>query len=264
MKELSEAETKAILEKIRAEYQEHGKLNPKAFDQTGFEQRYLQILKLRGNITKFLTEEVTFLEQLKSKFQELAARKEAAKAQTLNRIMDESIEKLANYKKVDFHPLAKVETRYFYGAMLDFAETELPVLIYIFKGTPEYSFLQDAVLQVERIGMTRRGLPSMKMQEFIKTLLDANGNNIVIEKASQNLLKDGCIALKNITVAVQDLVSKNRINPDMIVQVNEKEYPNAHSTFGGKKFGESLTRITERCKQIIQDFRMNALMNMEG
>lgn len=178
--------------------------------------------------------------------------------------MDESIEKLANYKKVDFHPLAKVETRYFYGAMLDFTETELPVLIYIFKGTPEYSFLQDAVLQVERIGMTRRGLPSMKMQEFIKTLLDANGNNIVIEKASQNLLKDGCIALKNITVAVQDLVSKNRINPDMIVQVNEKDFPNAHSSFGGKKFGESLTRITERCKQIIQDFRMNALMNMEG
>ncbi len=34
MKELSEAETKAILEKIRSEYREHGKLNPKAFDQT--------------------------------------------------------------------------------------------------------------------------------------------------------------------------------------------------------------------------------------
>lgn len=79
MKELSEAETKAILEKIRSEYKEHGKLNPKAFDQSGFEQRYLQILKLRGNITKFLTEEVTFLEQLKSKFQELAAKKKQPK-----------------------------------------------------------------------------------------------------------------------------------------------------------------------------------------
>ncbi|MDF3819498.1 hypothetical protein P3G55_06290 [Leptospira sp. 96542] len=264
MKELSHNETKAIVEKIRAEYKEHGKLNPKAFDQTAFEQRYLQVLQLRGNITKFLTEEVNFLEQLKSKFQNLVAKKEAQKAQTLNRLMDESLEKLSAYKKIDFHPLAKMEIRYFYGAILDFAEIDLPVLIYIFKGTPEYSFLQDAILQIERIGVTRRGMPSLKIQEFIKSMLDANGNQIVIEKVSQNLLKEGCLALKNIILSVQDLMSKNRISTDLPVNLNERDYPSAYEVYNGRKFGESLDKITERSKQIIQDFRMNSLMNIEG
>ncbi|TGN19473.1 hypothetical protein [Leptospira idonii] len=263
-KELSEAETKAILEKIRNEYKEHGKLNPKAFDSIAFEKRYLQILQMRGNIGKFLSEEVVFLEQLKGKFQEIVAKKEAQKAQTLNRIMDESIEKLANYKKIDFHPMAKTELRYFYGAMADFAETELPVLILIFKGTPEYSFLQDAVLQIERIGVIRRGLPSLKIQELIKSMLDANGNAILVEKASQNLLKEGCLALKNIYTSIQDLVSKNRINPDLMANINERDYPKAYATYGSRRFEVCLNRISEQCKQIIQDFRMNALMSMDN
>jgi hypothetical protein len=264
MKELSENEAKAILEKIRQEYKEHGKLNPKAFDAMGFEQRYIQTLKLRANITKFLNDEVAFLEQLKGKFQQIVAKKEAAKAQTLNRIMDESLEKLSGYKKVDFHPLASVEIRYFYGAMIDFAEADLPVLIYIFKGTPEYSFLQDAVLQIERIGVTRRGLPSLKIQEVIKSMLDANGNPLIVEKVSQNLLKDGCIALKNIVLSIGDLRAKNRINTDMIVNVSDRDYPKAAEYYGGKKFGESLEKIAEQCKQIIQDFRMNSLLSIEA
>ncbi|MCZ8155738.1 MAG: hypothetical protein O9264_06445 [Leptospira sp.] len=263
-KELSDAEIKNILEKIRSEYKEHGSLNPKAFDQTGFETRYLQVLKMRGNIGKFLSEEIAFLEQLKGKFQQLVAKKEAAKGSTLNRIIDESMEKLEKYNKIDFHPVAKLELRYFYGAMVSFADTELPVLINIFKGTPEYSYLQDAVLVVERIGITRRGMPSLKIQEITKSLLDANGNPILIEKVSQGLLRDGCLALKNIAQSIKDLTAKNRINPDLLIQVSDREYPKAYEVYNGKKFGTSLNSISERCKEIIQDFRMNSLLGMES
>ncbi len=263
-KELSEYEIKTLLEKIRSEYQEHGKLNPKVFDQTSFETRYLQVLRLRGNLSNFLSEEIAFLEQLKGKIQNLAAKKEAAKASTLNRIMDESMEKLEKYQKIDFHPVAKLELRYFYGAMVQFADTELPVLLNIFKGTPEYSFLQDSVLVLERIGISRRGMPSLKIQEVTKSLLDANGNPILIEKVSQALLRDGCIALKNVSQSIQDLTAKNRINPDLMVQVSDREYPKAHVVYGGKRFGRSLEMISERCKEIIQDFRMNSLLGMES
>lgn len=264
MRELSQTEVHSVLEKIRSEYKEQAKLNPKFFDLAGFESRYSQILQLRGNVGKFLTEEIQFLEQLKGKIKELAAKKEAAKAETLNRLMDESMEKLLKYRKIDFHPLAKSEIRYFYGAIVDYAEMELPVLLHIFRGTPEYSQLQDPLLQIERLGQTRRGLPSLKIQEFIKTLLDANGNPVIIEKVSQNLLKEGCIALKNILLSIEDLTNRQRINPDLLVQVNEKDYPNAHNAYGMKKFGEVLALISERNRQIIQDFRMNALMNLAG
>ncbi|WP_108976037.1 hypothetical protein [Leptospira ryugenii] len=261
--ELSEYEIKTYLQKIRADYQEHGKLNPKAFDQAAFETRYLQVLRLRGNLTKFFQEEVAFLDQLKAKFNNLVAKKEAAKASTLNRLVDESMEKLVKYPKIDFHPLAKAELRYFYGAIVEFAETELPVILNIFKGTPEYSYLQDPVLVIERLGISRRGMPSLKIQEITKSLLDANGNPIVIEKVSQALLRDGCLALKNITQSVQDLISKNRINPDLMVQVNDRDYPKAFSKYGNKRFGRALEMVTEQCRQIIQDFRMNSLLGMD-
>lgn len=262
MSELIATEIAAILDKLRNEYREHGKLNSKAFDLAGFEKRYLQILQLRGNVGKFLTEEVGFLGQLKNKFQDIVAKKEAQKSPTLNRILDESMEKLSKYRRIDFHPVAKTELRYFYGAFVDFAETELPVLINVFKGTPEYPLLQDSVIMVERIGTSRRGLSSLKIQEVIKGLLDANGNPILIEKVSQGLLKDGCLALKKISQTIQDMTAKNRINPDLLIRVSDKEFPKAAEVYGSKKFGESLQLISERCLQIIQDFRMNALMGI--
>ncbi|BDA80119.1 hypothetical protein LPTSP3_g30490 [Leptospira kobayashii] len=263
-KELAESEVKALLEKIRTDYRENAKLHPKAFDIVEFEKRYLQILQLRGNITKFISEEVVFLEQLKSKYKELVAKKEAGKGETLNRIMDESLERLSKYSKIDFHPMAKTEIRYFYGAMVDFAEIELPVLLNIFKGTIEFSQIQDSIVQIERIGVTRRGMPSLRIQEAVKNFLDANGNTVMIEKVSQNLLKDGCFALKNLATSIHELVSKNRVNPDLIIRINEKDFPKASAEFNGRKFGESLDRVTERCIGIIQDFRMNALLGMDN
>ncbi|WP_411824717.1 hypothetical protein [Leptospira sp. 'Mane'] len=263
-KELAETEVKALLEKIRTDYRENAKLHPKAFDLVEFEKRYLQILQLRGNITKFISEEVVFLEQLKGKYKELVARKEAGKAETLNRIMDESLERLSKYSKIDFNPSAKTEIRFFYGAMVDFAEIELPVVTNIFKGTIEYSQIQDSVIQIERFGVTRRGMPSLRIQEANKNILDANGNTVLIEKVSQNLLKDGCFALKNLAAAIHDLMSKNRVNPDLIIRINEKDYPKGAANFNGKKFGESLDRVSERCIGIIQDFRMNALLGMDN
>jgi hypothetical protein len=263
-KELSDFEIKTILEKIRNEYKEHGKLNPKAFDQAAFEKRYLQVLQLRGNIGKFFADEMSFLEQLKGKFQELVAKKEAAKGSTLNRIMDESMEKLEKYKKVDFHPVAKAELRYFYGAMLQFAETELPVILNVFKGTPEYTYLQDSVVTIERIGVSRRGMPSLKIQEVAKSLLDANGNPALIEKVSQGLLREGCFALRTIAQCIRDLTDKNRVNPELMVQVSDRDYPLAHVTYGNKRFGRALEMISDRCKEIIQDFRMNSLMGIDS
>ncbi len=74
-KELSDAEIKAILEKIRSEYREQGKLNPKSFDLAGFEKRYLQVLQYRTSVTKFLNEEIVFLEQLKSKMKSIVQKR---------------------------------------------------------------------------------------------------------------------------------------------------------------------------------------------
>lgn len=257
---LSNTELTEILTKIRSEYKTYSKENPKAFDLHGFEKRYLQALQMKMNVVRFLNDEVLFLEQLKTKHKELLAKKEAAKGSTINRILDEAIARLEKYEKIDFHPLARPEIRYFYGAMRSFGESEIPVLLHIFRGTPEFSLFQDCVHTVERIAIPRGFHPPPRIMEHSKALLDANGSQMLMEKDSQELLKGTCLALKKISYLSQDLLGKNRVSPQLMVRTDEKAYPKA-THYNRMSHKEALEKISDQCLTIIEDFRMTAIVN---
>ncbi len=262
-KELSDAEIKAILEKIRSEYREQGKLNPKSFDLAGFEKRYLQVLQYRTSVTKFLNEEIVFLEQLKSKMKSIVQKKELQKAETLNRILDENMERLSSYPKIDFHALAKPEIRYFYGALNEFCERDFPALLSIFKGTPDYAFVQEPLLQIERVGMSRRGLPSIRIQDYIKLMMDSNGSVVQMEKHTQSLLKESSFALKNLSDNITKIITQNKMNLDRTVSLDQKSESRSYDQYNGKSIGECLDIINFRAKKIIQDFRMGSLVGLQ-
>ncbi|EMF81697.1 hypothetical protein LEP1GSC188_2330 [Leptospira weilii serovar Topaz str. LT2116] len=208
MEPLQSSEIKAVLEKLRTEYSENSKKNPKIFDLKAFESRLTMILQQKGNLAQFLKDEIQFIETLKAKHKELEDKKQAAKGETINKILEEQEAKLKKYQRVDFHPLAKPEIRYFYGAILSFTETELPALIYIFKGTPEFAIFKDRITVIERMGISRRGMPSIRINEHIKALLDANGNQSAMEKDGQNILKEVCIALKETITSIRECMEK--------------------------------------------------------
>ncbi|MCC5814713.1 MAG: hypothetical protein JJT78_08155 [Leptospira sp.] len=258
---LNEKEITEILVKIRSEYKTYAKENPKAFDAHGFEKRYLQALQMKMNITRFLNDEVAFLEQLKKKHQEIIAKKEAAKGDTINRIMDEAIERLSKYQKIDFHPLAKPEIRYFYGAMRDFGEIELPIMIHVFRGTPEYRDFQDNFHVLERIAIPRGHQPSPRMLEHSKALLDANGNQMLMEKDTQDVLKNTCLALNKMANMCRDLISKDRISTNLMVKIDERDYPKAVD-FNQFNHKEAVEKIILKCDEIIEDFRMKTIVNL--
>ncbi|MBM9500030.1 hypothetical protein JWG44_07175 [Leptospira sp. 201903071] len=256
MEPLQSAEIKAVLEKLRTEYSENSKKNPKAFDLKAFESRLMMILQQKGNLTQFLKEEIQFLETLKAKHKELEDKKQAAKGDTINKILEEQEARLKKYQRIDFHPLAKPEIRYFYGAILSFAESELPALIYVFKGTPEFSVFKDAITIIERMGISRRGLPSNRINEHVKALLDANGNQSAMEKDGQNILKEVCLALKGILTSVKDCMEKNRVSETLSIKIDEKEFPKAAESYQNLVFGIALEKIIVRAETIIRDFRM--------
>ncbi|EPG73482.1 hypothetical protein LEP1GSC058_2896 [Leptospira fainei serovar Hurstbridge str. BUT 6] len=260
---LTDEELKKIVEKIRSEYREGAQQSPKLFDNKGFEDRYIQTLKHRGNLEKFLKDEVGFLEKVKEKHRELVERRNASKGDTINRILDEQEEKLSKYPRIDFHPLARTEMRYFYGAMTNFAETEYPVLIHIFRGTPEFSSFQDSLAMIERIGVSRRGMPSLRIAEHIKALLDANGNQSSMERDSQNILKEVSIALAKLMQTIKDCIEKNRVSDRMTVQVSEREFPKAAEAYKNLLFGIALEKIIVRVENIIRDFRMSELVGLD-
>ncbi len=256
---LNANEVNGILEKLRSEYKTHAKDNPKAFDLAGFEKRYLQTLQMKSNLVRFLNDEVAFLEQLKNKYKEVLAKKEASKGATINKIMDEAIARLEKYKKIDFHPLAKPEIRYFYGAMKDFGDVELQILIHIFRGTPEFSMFSELIHTIERIAVSRTNASSPRILEHVKALLDANGNQMQMEKDTQEVLKSTCIALKKIANNCNECINKNRISPDIIVRADDNTSPRI-TEYNKLTHKNALIQIIAKCEMILIDFRMNAIV----
>jgi hypothetical protein len=212
------------------------------------------------NITRFLNDEVAFLEQLKAKHSEMLAKKEAQKGETLNRILDEAMEKLKKYDKIDFHPLAKTEIRYLYGAMREFGKKELPAILHIFRGTPEYKDLQDAIHTLEKLCIQRGGNFSPRIVEHIKALMDANGSQSLMEKETQELLKSTCIALDRIATLGTKLISENKVSDKLLMNMDEKEYPKS-ADYKGLTHKQALQSIIEYCNQFIDDFRMRSIVS---
>ncbi|MBE7412434.1 MAG: hypothetical protein L6Q54_08020 [Leptospiraceae bacterium] len=263
MSSLDSIEIKKILEKLRSEYSTFSKENPTIFKSLPFEERYTQVLKAKGNIENFLKDEIVFFEKLKEKHNELQAKKEALKGDTLNRILDEIEERLQKYPRIEFHPLAKKEMKYFYGAIMDFVNSEVPALYAIFRGTPEMNLFSDTLSNIERFGYSRKGLPSVGINEHIKSLLDANGNNTKIEKDTQTILKDISLNLKSLTTNLKDSIEKKRISPNYVLQINEKDYPNSFQNFQGKTALAAVDMILAKIKGIIVDFRMDAIVGLK-
>ncbi|NCN10106.1 MAG: hypothetical protein GW938_09715 [Leptospira sp.] len=252
-------EVNEILDKLRSEYNLYSKENPKAFDLAGFEKRYLQTLQMKGNVIRFLNDEVSFLEQLKAKHKELIAKKEASKGNTINKIMDEAISRLEKYQKIDFHPIAKPEIRYFYGALKEFGEIELQALIHIFRGTPEYSIFTDLIHTIERIAVSRGNMSSPRITEHMKALLDANGNQMQMEKDTQDVLKTTCLALRKIADHCFECIQKKRISPDLPMRLDDKMYPKTVE-LNKLTHKAALELIIKKIDMIIEDFRMTAIV----
>lgn len=102
MEPLQSSEIKAVLDKLRTEYSENSKKNPKAFDLKAFESRLTMILQQKGNLSLFLKDEIQFLETLKAKQKEIEDKKQAAKGDTINKILEEQEAKLKNTRELIF------------------------------------------------------------------------------------------------------------------------------------------------------------------
>ena len=262
MTDLSREEIAKVLEKLRSEYSELGKQNPKAFNLPAFEERYYQSLKARGSTTRFLLEELNFLETLKQKHSLILEKKNAARGETLDKIISLQEQALQKYEKIDFHPVAKPESRYFYGAMVNFHDTAIPLLEDTFRGTYEIGELKENLIAIERIGFTKRGIPSARIGQHIKLLLDANGSQSLIEKESQGLLKEGCFALKKLHDSLSRYRDENLFSKDRVIKLDETSFAKAALQYNDQTTAQAIQDIIEKCSEIITDFRMKEITGL--
>lgn len=260
MAELSDSEIQAIVEKIRNEYKHYAKENPKMFKLLPFEERYTEVLRSRANIQSFLHAEIEFLEKLKHLHEEHKRKAEIMRHSAIDRILTEQEEKIKHYPKIDFHPLARNDLKYFYGAMVEFAENELVLLNRIFKGTPEIRVLQDHFITIERIGVRYKNTPSMRITEHINTINNFRGNSSKIEQDTQIIIRDTCLALKNLILNLDEILHKKRFHEGKTL-IEEKDSIKLKALYEGLNNSQTIQKIIDRCKGIIIDFRMEGILS---
>ncbi|MEM7184907.1 MAG: hypothetical protein AAF518_28695 [Spirochaetota bacterium] len=263
MDNLSKAEIEKAIDKIRKEYERLSKEDSQIFNVYPFEKRYTQILVQRANVQRFIRDEIIFLDQLKNKYNAKKKKMEAAKGETIDKILAEQEAKIQKYKKIDFHPLVKAEIKYFYGAIVAFTSHEIQFLYRIFRGTPEMNQIQEPVYIIEKVGLTRSGKLSPKMSEHMNMVQDAKGSNSIVERESQLLLRETCKALYDTCAMLEDFLRTKRVKPEQIIRFQEGDAKGLVDKYQGHTNQMVIDEIIQKAHQIIFDFRMDSLIGLK-
>ena len=256
MNSLTNEEINQLIQKIRREYSEFGKLNPKLFPILPFEERYSHALKTKSNLAIFINEEVKFLEKLKSIHEENKKKAEIKKSPTINRILDEHEKLLEKYPRIFINSDVRNELNYFYGAIVNFVDNELQLLIKLFKGTPEMKLFADSIAQLEKLGHRINGKNSIRIQAHIDLIVSVKSDKSQIEQDTQLILKDTCISLKNIVVSLNHCLNKKLISVERILHIRDDMSPEMYKKYNAVPIGEAIKNIKNLAINIIKDFRM--------
>jgi len=122
---LSQKEAEAALARIRQKYDDYiitYMLSPD--EKRAFEDRYIQALHARVDLTRFIQDEIKYIQQLHDRAEQDSNRpvkkKHASRGRKkgfADRIMDELEQKISHYPSVDFHTDASPEVCKLYGAL---------------------------------------------------------------------------------------------------------------------------------------------------
>jgi hypothetical protein len=154
--------------------------------------------------------------------------------------------------------------KYFFGAISNFVETDLQLLYQIFRGTAEINSIHDSIIQLERIGLNRKGQFPFRISEHVKILSGVGVNQGKIEQDNQAIMKEGCLALKHISMYLEDAAKNKKINMKLIFKFNEKDYPDLFKKYNGISFDTGAEMIIVNCANIITDFRMDSIVGLKA
>ena len=258
---LSPKEIQEIVQKIKNQYKKYQKESPKIFKLSEFEKRYALNISSKGNTSLFLNEELKYFFELKKKYVQNQIKENQT---TFYQIAQNFEKKFKKYLYIDFHPLAKKELKYFYGAIKELVENEFVLLKTMFGGTVEYYELKPWITIAEEVGISMGNFYPKKITNyinFLNSIKDKQKKNSLIEKETQIILKDVCLALKKITdnlkfYLLNHLIDKNSNmkNLNLTIQ-NLNDYLSLNSK-------QATQKIIEKMYQIIKDFRMDKIVNI--
>jgi hypothetical protein len=258
---LSSEEIDKLLLKLRERYREYAKKHNRSwFNVEAFEERYAMAVQNRMNLEGFILAEISNFEKVREKYESKKKKKEFTSR--VDRIMEENIERIKKYPEIEFHPMAGIEIKYFYGALSEFSVYYYPLL---------WTLVTDFGFR-DKIEMTGRKLDLLagphgkvhpkRINDHIY-LLKEGKSGLDIERDCSSYLRESAFILHEIIDMCDDIIELKEPHWEAPLTF-EKLYLESDrkksiiEIFSGVTGYGAILAVKERAGDILEDFRLAA------
>jgi hypothetical protein len=228
------------IKKLKSLYRTYAETyGEKTFNYRGFESRYREALLKKIDLPVFINAEISVFEELRHRVEINDTSGEASYSDVADRIIEENLEKIQGYRKIDFHPDAEEEAKYLLGSVTDFYYGTWNEVQRLLRDLGVKA-ISDTLFELENdftyFVVPVRGLYSRAVDDYMRVL----GRKMPreSERASYNFIKNGGILLNNCMRVINDGV-------------------NCMSDTADNEALSALIKHREELKRIIENFRFN-------
>jgi len=266
---LSEKEIDLVLTKIKTKYNDLINLfsKPKTILQS-FEERYINVLKSKHDVSSFLLGEIQALEEFCNKEEEKKKIEEEKRAERLkhlkeksfaDKVMDENFRKIQKYPRISLNSNASEDIERLFGAARNFIINYYPVLTIIYRNEIQNSvknilsnLYHNLIVKFDFKG----NVPLAKNYLFYLSKVPID--NKKLESEYYFILKESAFLLNEIYDVLKKVFNENKVpNKEQKFSFNFSEYSSAFKdNFLNLSNADVFDKVYKYLENIIFDFRI--------
>ena len=279
MSNLTTAECNAALKKIRAKYDQIIKDFKKSpLLRENFEDRYINAVRNRQNISAFILGEIEAVEQLSKReaekaAQQQAARKESAKSNSSSpidqksiaqQIFEENILRIQKYPAVDMGEEAAEDISRLMGAVRILMNDYYPALNVVFRDAGHSIYAEKVSSFYNRLMSEYDYKGDVPMARRYKDLMSVrNADHLKVDYEYRYVLQETAFLLNDIYACLGSLINNEAVpTPAKKIVIAPSKFGISEkykSVFNGKKYSEAVGLVRDYVDEVLIDFRLHSI-----
>jgi hypothetical protein len=215
------------------------------------------------NLEGFILAEISNFEKIREKYE--SKKKKRDFTSRVDKIMEENIERIKKYPEIEFHPLAGLEIKYFYGAISEFAVYYYAILWLLVKNFEFRDKIEMTTRKLDLLAVPHGKVHPKRINDHIY-LLKEGRSGLDIERDSSRYLRESAFILHDIMDMCDDIIELKEPHWENPLSF-EKLYLEADrkkrviELFSGMTGYGAILAVKERAGEILEDFRLIAFKN---
>lgn len=279
MSNLTTAECNAALKKIRAKYDQIIKDFKKSpLLRENFEDRYINAVRNRQNISAFILGEIEAVEQLSKReaekaAQQQAARKESAKSNSSSpidqksiaqQIFEENILRIQKYPAVDMGEDAAEDISRLMGAVRILMNDYYPALNVVFRDAGHSIYAEKVSSFYNRLMSEYDYKGDVPMARRYKDLMSVrNADHLKVDYEYRYVLQETAFLLNDIYACLGSMINNEAVpTPAKKIVIAPSKFGISEkykSVFNGKKYSEAVGLVRDYVDEVLIDFRLHSI-----